>query len=101
MDYAKILEKIDVTTLRAFIGAALRVVDALLIEAERAGPLGTPAPRDYRHADMPRTAPPGGWLSAGELRSTAQRMSEAVAAERWVEGFTTAVKLLAVVGGGL
>jgi len=101
MDWATLLRQIDAGTARAFVAAARHVIDALLIEAERVQQTQTPAARDYNAAELSREAPAGGWLSHAELREAARRMSEALATEKWVDGFVAAVKLMAALGGVL
>jgi len=99
MDLEAVMKRIDAPTARAFVTAARHLIDALLIEAESVRTMQTPAARDYRAAELPRDTPAGGWLSHGELRATVQRMSEAIAAERWIDGAMFAVRLLAGLGG--
>lgn len=101
MNIETLLKGIDAGTARSFVRAARHVVDALLIEAERIGETQTPAARDYDNAELPRSAPAGGWLSAEELRGTAQRLAEAVAAEKWTDGLICAFRLFNVMGGVL
>ncbi len=101
MNWESLLQSINPETARAFVAAARHLIDALLIEAERVEQAATPAPRDYPQAGLPRSTPGGGWITHSELRETARRLAEAVAAEKWVEGVAAAIKLLAVVGGGL
>ena len=94
MDLRKLLQNVDAETARAFVTAARRVIDALLLEAARAKETRTPEVRDYEDATLPRTAPAGGWLSHEELRQTTQKMAEAVAAEKWADGVAFAIQLL-------
>lgn len=101
MDVQTLVRNIDAQTARAFVEAARHVIDALLIEAERVGQTQTPDVTDYEHASLSRETPAGGWLSHAELRDTARRLSEAVAAEKWIDGLTCALKLLSALGGGL
>jgi hypothetical protein len=101
MDWKSMLERLDASTVQAFVAAAVRVVDALVIEAERGAPASAPQPRDYRTAELPHGTPPGGWLGVGELRAAAQRATEALAAEKWTDGFVTALQALALLGGAL
>lgn len=101
MDLRTLARNIDANTARAFVTAARHVIDALLIEAERVRKTQTPGEQDYNQARLPRKAAPGGWLSHQELRETARRLSEAVAAERWTDGLLFALKALNVVGGML
>lgn len=97
MDLLTLADHIDARTARAFVSAARHVIDAMLIEGERTRQASTPAPRDYASAVLDRSAPGGGWISPSELRSAAQRLSEAVAAEKWTEGFVVAMQLLMMV----
>jgi hypothetical protein len=99
VDLQSILKQIDAPTAEAFVRAARNVIDAMLIEVQRVRAVSTPEPRDYNAAALPRAAPPGGWLSADELRQTTQELTEAIAAEKWVDGVLFAVKALAIVGG--
>lgn len=101
MDLRSVLTNIDAQTAQAFVAAARHVIDALLIEGERVRQTQTPEARDYNQAGLPRDAAAGGWLSHEELRDTARRMAEAVAAEKWTDGFVAALQLLAAVGGML
>ncbi len=101
MDLKTIVSGIDAETARAFVTAARHAIDALLIEAERVRQTQTPTPRDYNAAALPRGTPPGGWLAHEELRETARRMAEAIAVEKWVDGFIAAVQVLSMMGGAL
>lgn len=94
MDLRTLLRNIDAETARAFVSAAGHVIDALLLETARVEEALTPPPRDYDSATLPRSAPPAGWLSHEELRRTTQKMSEAIAAEKWADGVTLAIGLL-------
>lgn len=98
MKLEQIAGRIDADTARAFVEAARHVIDAMLIEAERVQQTQTPGRRDYAAAGLDASTPGGGWISHAELRAAAQRVGEAVAAEKWSEGFVAAVKLLALVG---
>jgi hypothetical protein len=98
MDVSSIVRSIDQDTARALVMAARRVIDALLIEGERIRQTQTPAPHDYNAAGLPRATAGGGWLSHEELRDTARRMAEAIAAEKWTDGLITALKLLGALG---
>jgi hypothetical protein len=94
MDLRKLLQNVDGETARAFVSAASHVIDALLFEAARVQELETPGARDYESATLSRAAPAGGWLSHEELRQTTQKMSEAIAAEKWADGVAFAIGLL-------
>ena len=98
MDLAKLVKSIDTETARAFVTAARSVIDALLIEGERIEQTHTPETRDYESATLSRETPPDGWLSHAELRETARRMAEAVAAEKWTEGVVCTIQLLTRLG---
>lgn len=99
MDLLSVIRRIDTETARAFVQAARHVVDAMLLEAERMEQTGTPTARDYNTAALPRDAPAGGWLSHAELRQTARELSEAIAAEKWVDGVVLAIRLFGRWGG--
>ena len=99
MDLATLAGRIDATTARSFVEAARHVIDAMMIEAERVQQAQAPAKQDYAAGRLSRTAPPGGWLSDSELRDTARQLAEAMAAEKWTDGFLAAVRLLAKLGG--
>jgi hypothetical protein len=99
MDLQSILKQIDAPTAEAFVRAARSIIDALLIEAQRVREISAPEPCDYNTATLPRATPPGGWLSADELRRTTQQLTEAMVAEKWVDGLLFAVKALAILGG--
>jgi hypothetical protein len=101
MDWQTLLKSIDLETARAFVTAARRVIDALLIEGERLREAQSPAARDYNAAELSRAGPPGGWLSHEELRESVRQMAEAIAAEKWVDGVVTTVKVLTLLGGVL
>lgn len=101
MNLASLLPQIDAQSARAFVSAARHIIDALLIEAERVEATQTPAPRDYTAAALDRTAPAGGWIGVGELRATSRQLNEAIAAEKWTDGLLCALKLMALLGGGL
>ena len=101
MNIEALVKRVDAETARAFVSAARHVIDALLIEAERIEQTQTPTKRDYNEAGLPRGTPSGGWLSHEELRGTAQRLAEAIAAEKWTDGLICAVRLFHVLGGVL
>lgn len=98
MDLVDVVKRLDGPTARAFVEPARNVVAALLIEAEQVQAQQTPPPHDYRSAELSRESPAGGWLAPSELRRMAQELAEAVAAERWVDGFVTAVRVLSGLG---
>ena len=99
MDLQTLIKSIDADTARAFVSATRHVIDALLIEGERVRQTQTPTVRDYNTATLPRDSPAGGWLSHEELRETARKISEALATEKWTDGFITALKAVSALGG--
>lgn len=99
MDVRRLLRDVDVETVRAFVNAARRVIDAMLIEKNRIAETRTPAPRDYESATSARETPSGGWISQDELRQTARELAEAIAVENWVDGAASAIRLLGGIGG--
>lgn len=94
MQVAKVAEKLDADVLKQFVVGVQKVIEALLIEQEHVGSQPGPVPVDYNTAGLPRAEPPGGWIGTGELRAASQKMSEAIAAEKWVEGFVFAVQAM-------
>lgn len=98
MDLNQIAQQITPQAARAFVSAARNVIDAMLIEAERVREVSTSDRIDYETAALPRGTPAGGWLSMEELRTSAQRLAEAIAAEKWTDGFLVAVRLIAALG---
>lgn len=101
MDFRTIVNQLDAATARAFVQATRNVIDALMIEGARVRAAQGPQERDYENAEFSREAPAGGWMASDELRSTAQRMSEAIAMEKWTEGFMFAVRVVSMLGGGI
>ncbi len=98
MDWQTVVQRIDPAAAQAFVRAARTVIDALLIESERVRQMQTPVARDYQTAELSREAPAGGWLGHEELRAAAQRMAEAIAAEKWLDGLAFALQALVAAG---
>lgn len=96
MNLATILEQVDARTARAFVEAARTFIDALLIESARIEQTRTPGEVDYRHESLSREAAPGGWISHAEIAETTRKMSEAIAAEKWVDGVVFAARVMAL-----
>lgn len=96
MNVATVLEQIDARTAQAFVHATRQLIDALFVESARVEQTRTPGEVDYARAELPRAAPPGGWISDAEIATTTRRMAEAIAAEKWVEGVLCAVRLMAL-----
>lgn len=85
-------------TLKGFVNAVNEIVKQ--IAGTPVGGVSTaPTPVDYAHAEITVGVPPGGWLSVEEFRDASRRMTEAIAAEKWVEGFITAVQIMIMIGG--
>ena len=101
MEFRTIVQQLNPATARAFVQATRNVIDALMIEGARVREARGPAPRDYEQAEFSRTAPPGGWIAPEELRGVVQKMNEAIALEKWTEGFFFAVRAMSILGGGL
>lgn len=98
MNLEAILSRIDTASARAFVGGARRLIDAMLIEGQRVRQTQTPTGVDYTSAGLQADTPAGGWISDEELRGATQRMSEAIAAEKWTEGVLFALKALSALG---
>lgn len=98
MTIEQIAGRIDASAAQAFVRAARHVIDAMMIEANRVQQTQTPGHTDYASAELSRAAPPGGWISQSELNEAQQKMTEALAAEKWTEGFATAIRVLKMIG---
>ena len=98
MQLEAILKQIDAGTAKAFVQAARHVIDAMLIEGQRVAQARGPRQRDYNEAPVEATTPAGGWISDSEIHETARRLSEAMAAEKWIDGMVFAVRLMSQLG---
>lgn len=98
MDPMKLLSRIDARTAQAFVRATRNLFDAMLVEAERVQSTATPQPRDYQAAGLSREMPAGGWLSYEELHAVTRKLTESLAAEKWLDGVMFAVRTLALLG---
>jgi hypothetical protein len=94
---AEIARSLDQATIQSFVHAARLTVEAIIGEADKAAAAQTPGTTDYRTATHDRSAPAGGWIVPDEVRHTSRAMVEAIAAEKWVDGFVTAVKAIAMI----
>lgn len=94
MNLEAIAKRIDADSARAFVHAARNLVNAVMVEVARQKDVSGPTPRDYRSAGLSSEPAPGGWISRGELDRACQQMSEAMAAEKWVEGVMAAVRAI-------
>lgn len=101
MNWESIARNVDASAAQAFVQAARHVVDALQIEGQRVRETQTPGAVDYETAGLSRAAPAGGWISSDELRAATQRMAEAIAAEKWIDGMVTAIRIFMMFGGAL
>jgi hypothetical protein len=99
MEWQSLVKNIDGETARAFVTAARHIIDALMVEAERVRETRGPGGRNYNADGLPRASAPGGWLPHDELRATARRMAEAIAAEKWIDGVVATLQVLALFGG--
>lgn len=90
-----IADKLDLATIQSFTRAALDVIQVVLNEAEKRAATATPDKVDYAHADHDWSAPAGGWLTPDEIRTAITEITEAIAAEKWFDGFVAAVKMMA------
>lgn len=55
-------------------------------------------PLDYDH---PFRRTPGHWISSEQIRQTHIKMTECIAAEKWMEGFQFMLQILMAIGGGV
>lgn len=98
MNLEAMLGRVDAATAQAFVRGARHLIDALLIESQRVRQAHTPGGLDYAQAGLSRETPAGGWIGDEELRAATQRMSEALATEKWSEGVMFALKALSTLG---
>lgn len=98
MDWEKVLKRVDGRTARAFVEATRHLIDAVMIEGARVRQAQSPGAMDYESAGLSRASAAGGWISDDELRGAVQRMSEAIAREKWTEGVMAALKVLVLMG---
>lgn len=98
MDWIETIRRIDAPTARSFVRAARHLLNAMMIEGQQMRAVQTPGTRDYVTGTLSREAPAGGWLSHEELRNTTQRLNEAIAAEKWVEGVFVALRAVSMLG---
>jgi hypothetical protein len=92
-----IAQSLDAGTVQSFVHAARLAVEAIINEADQVAATATPDKVDYATADHDRSSPAGGWIVPDELRHAGQAMVEAISAEKWVDGFVTAVKAMALI----
>lgn len=100
INWQAVLASMTPENVRAFVEAARNVIQACMVELEKVSAIQTPKPTDYTTAELNASAPPGGWITDTELRNTVQKMNEAIAAERWVDGALFVIKAIAVLGVG-
>lgn len=79
-----------------FVTAAFNVIKAALIVREQEREARTPGTVDYGSAELDRSTPADGWITDETLLSYQQRMTEAIAAEKWMDGFIFAIQLISV-----
>lgn len=99
MNLETAMERVDAGSARAFVRAARHVIDALMIEARSVRQTQTPGAVDYVRAELPREAPPGGWISHDEIDRMHQQMVEAITRQKWIEGAVFAIRLMRLFGG--
>jgi len=84
---------------RQFVLTVQRWIEAGLLPPTKVGAGPVPGRVDYGTAKIGSVAPAGGWLSDAEVKSVAQGMTEAIAAEKWFDGVKFAVQLVILAGG--
>ena len=93
-----VAEKLDPATIQTFVHTARLVVEAVADEAQASASTQMPGQTDYATATLDHSTPAGGWLNVEQIRETSRKMTEAVAAEKWVDGFICAVQFMAMIG---
>ena len=93
-------DQLDPATIKSFLVAAKNVADQLVVQVKQAKSTSTPGPTNYLdpNGGLDRSAPEGGWLTPETLQNYSQRMTEALTAEKWEEGFVACLALLSAVG---
>jgi len=90
--------------LKLFIQIVREIVDRVA-QTPAALPTVDPAAGTIDYATAPAidtsAGPPGGWLTKDDVRVASAKMIEAVAAEKWTDGFVFAVKLFVAAGGAI
>ncbi|MFO0971844.1 MAG: hypothetical protein U1A27_00180 [Phycisphaerae bacterium] len=95
----QLLARVTPETAKALVHATRTVLDAIGAEQSRiAASAAPPGGVDYAAAGHDRTSPAGGWITPDELRERGQAMSEAIAAEKWIDGVVAAIQALALLG---
>ncbi len=84
---------------RQFVLTVQRWIELGLLPPTKVGAGPVPGRVDYGTAKIGSVAPAGGWLSDAEVKSAAQGMTEAIAAEKWFDGVKFAVQLVILAGG--
>jgi hypothetical protein len=93
---AAIASQIDESTAKSFVSAAWNVIQAAMVVRQQALAAETPGQTDYETAQLDRSTPAGGWLTDETLHSYTQRISEAIAAEKWEQGALFVLQFLAI-----
>ena len=94
------LSKLDPAVIQTFVHTVRKVLDAFRIEAAIVSQSATPSSPDYEHGGLSPAPPSGGWITNDELRARVQEFNEAMALEKWIDGFIAGIKVMMFIGGG-
>lgn len=86
-------------SLKEFVLAFKAMLDRGLIPTVPVKPEVEPPLHEYGGKGLTKNAPASGWISESELAGRVQLMTEAIAAEKWEEGFLFAVQIIMLFGG--
>lgn len=88
---------LDLDAVKAFVLGAAKMVDNLMIKSEPVTLEPDAKPTDWNAQTLPNNKPEHGWISPSQLHAVNQKMIESIKAENWIQGFVTAVELIAMV----
>lgn len=102
------LGKLPVDLIKEFMAKAQALADAwqrILAVPDVEKMIATPKPGGFRPPvtleDLATWEPEGNFIDSSEITARTKAMSEAMAKEKWAEGFCFAVSLLTMLGGGV
>lgn len=92
-----IMSDLSMETIKEVVTVVKRYIDDALVDDIKIQPQESPNRLDYNKAGIELVAPPNGWISMSELEAYNQKMTEAIANEKWTEGFILAMQIVAMV----
>lgn len=92
-----VMSDLSMESIKEFVTVVKRYIDDALVDDIKVLPQESPTKIDYNKAGVELIAPHGGWISRSELERYNQKMTEAIANEKWTEGFILAMQIVAMV----